>query len=106
MKLFVSHKKHPALLYRRYYRLVAGPPHPGPKPVVLALLVSGDVVVRVSAIPPELVLLVCRHVDVLEVPVRLLPVAALPGLHAVLRVRVRARKGRRQRRQQEERDLC
>ncbi len=50
--------------------------HPGPEPVILALLVSGDVVVRVAAVPPELVLLVRRHVHVLEVAVGLLSIAA------------------------------
>ena len=51
--------------------------YPGPESVVLALLVSGDVVMGVSSVPSELVLLVGGHVDVLEVAVGLL---ALLGL--------------------------
>ena len=42
--------------------------------MVLALLVSGDVVVGVAAVPPELVLLVSGNVHVLEVAIRLLSV--------------------------------
>ena len=53
--------------------------YPGPESVVLALLVSGDVVMGVSSVPSELVLLVGGHVDVLEVAV---------GLLALLRLRV------------------
>ncbi len=52
--------------------------------MVLALLVSGDVVVRVPPVPPELVLLVRGNVHVLEVSVGLLPVAAVALLRGVL----------------------
>ena len=48
--------------------------------MILALLVAGNVVVRVAPVPAELVLLVGGHVDVLEVAVGLLAVAALPLL--------------------------
>ena len=43
--------------------------YPGPEPMVLVLLVSGDVVVWVASVPAELVLLDGWHVDVLEVAV-------------------------------------
>lgn len=46
--------------------------YPCPEPVVLALFVSGDVVVRVASVPTELVLLVCGDVYVLEVAIGLL----------------------------------
>ncbi len=52
--------------------------------MILALLVSGDVVVRVSSVPAELVLLVTRHVHVLEVAVRLLSVPAITLLRLEL----------------------
>ena len=50
----------------------SGGTHPGPEPVVLALLVSGDVVVWVAPVPSELILLVGGDVHVLEVTVGLL----------------------------------
>ena len=50
--------------------------YPGAEAVVLGLLVSADVVVRVAAVPAELVLLVAGDVHILEVAVRLLSVAA------------------------------
>jgi hypothetical protein len=40
--------------------------YPGPELVLLVLLVSGDEVIWISAIPPELVLLRTRNVYVLE----------------------------------------
>lgn len=52
--------------------------YPGAEAVILSLLEAGDVVVRVAAIPAELVLFVAGHVDVLEVPLRLL--IAVPAL--------------------------
>ena len=51
-------------------------PYPGAEAVVLGLLVAADVVMRVAAVPAELVLLVAGHVHVLEVAVGLFAVAA------------------------------
>ena len=49
--------------------------YPGAEAVVLGLFVAADVVVGVAAVPAEFVLLVARHVHILEVTVGLLAVA-------------------------------
>lgn len=64
--------------------------YPGSEPVVLALLVSGDVMRRISSVPAELVLLVGGDVDVLEVPLALL---GLAGVALSLRTRERIGQG-------------
>ena len=62
--------------------------YPGSESVILALFVSGDVMVRISPVPSELIFLVGWHVDVLEVAVGLLAVASISGFGGLLRVRV------------------
>ena len=49
--------------------------------MVLGLFISADVVVRVAALPAELVLFVGGHVDVLEVPLGLLVASSTLGQH-------------------------
>merc|ERR1712018_519115 len=72
--------------------VLVAPPNTGPESVVLALLVAGDVVVRVASVPAELVLFVRGDIHVLEVSVGLLPVAG--GAIALLCKLVAAGRGR------------
>ncbi len=68
--------------------VLVAPTNAGPEAMIFALLVSRNVVMRISAIPTELVLFMGRHVDVLEVTVGLTVTAAAVLRRHLLRPRV------------------